>query len=260
MKLVMIELNLSQSVATVLLRRPPVNAFDLHMLDLLDAAIEHSQHSGVRCLVVRSENARMFSAGADIAMLQAATERIGGVDEMVAFARRFQRVLDRLEQAPFPTIAAIDGLALGGGLELALACDFRLAGPDARMGLTETTLGLVPGAGGTQRLAAVLGRARARQLVLSGRMVDAAEADRIGLADFCQGSADAAAGELSHQLAARPARALALAKECVLQAPSAEGYEFELTASRELYGDPETIELLTKFLNRRKSKDRKETA
>ena len=254
MKLVVIELILNQAVATALLRRPPVNAFDLQMLDLLDAAIEHSEKAGVRCLVVRSENPGMFSAGADIAMLQAATERVGGVDEMVAFARRFQRVLDRLERAPFATIAVIDGLALGGGLELALACDFRLAGPDARMGLTETTLGLVPGAGGTQRLAEVLGQARALQLVLTGRMVDAAEAHRIGLADLCPDGAQAAAGNLARELAARPARALALAKECVLQAPSAEGYEFELTASRELYGDPETIELLTRFLNRRKQR------
>jgi len=253
-KLVVIELILNQAVATALLRRPPVNAFDLQMLDLLDAAIEHSEKAGVRCLVVRSENPGMFSAGADIAMLQAATERVGGVDEMVAFARRFQRVLDRLERAPFATIAVIDGLALGGGLELALACDFRLAGPDARMGLTETTLGLVPGAGGTQRLAEVLGQARALQLVLTGRMVDAAEAHRIGLADLCPDGAQAAAGNLARELAARPARALALAKECVLQAPSAEGYEFELTASRELYGDPETIELLTRFLNRRKQR------
>lgn len=249
-----LELILNQAVATVLLRRPPVNAFDLHMLDLLDAAIEHGEKAGVRCLVVRSENPRMFSAGADIAMLQAATERAGGVDEMVAFARRFQRVLDRLERAPFATIAVIDGLALGGGLELALACDFRLAGPEARMGLTETTLGLVPGAGGTQRLAAVLGRARALQLVLTGRLVDAVEADRLGLAQLCPGGAQAAAGELARELAGRPARALALAKECVLQAPSAEGYEYELTASRELYGDPETIELLTTFLNRRKQR------
>ncbi|MGB3484580.1 MAG: enoyl-CoA hydratase/isomerase family protein [Mycobacterium sp.] len=256
----MIELILDQSVATVLLRRPPVNAFDMRMLDLLDAAIEHSETAGARVLVVRSNNPKMFCAGADIAMLQAATERIGGVDEMVAFARRFQQVLDRLEQAPLATIAAIDGLALGGGLELALACDFRLAGPEAKMGLTETTLGLVPGAGGTQRLAAVIGRAKARQLVLTGRMVDGGEADRMGLADHCPDGAQAAAGELARTLAQRPARALALAKECVLVAPSAQGYERELTASRELYGDPETIDLLTTFLNRRKRPQQQEEA
>jgi len=249
-----IELILDQSVATVLLRRPPVNAFDLDMLDLLDAALDHSETTGVRCLVVRSDDPRMFCAGADIAMLRAATERAGGVDEMVAFARGFQQVLARLERAPFVTVAAIDGLALGGGLELALACDFRLAGPEARMGLTETTLGLVPGAGGTQRLTAVLGRARARQLILTGAMIDAREADRIGLADFCPGGAQAEAGELARDMAGRPARALALAKECVLEAPSAEGYEHELTASRELYGDPETVDLLATFLNRRKQR------
>lgn len=252
--LVTIELILDDSVATVLLRRPPVNAVDLHMLELLDAALDQAEIAGARCLVVRSENPRMFCAGADIAMLQAAIERSGGVDEMVDFAREFQRVLARLERAPFVTVAEIDGLALGGGLELALACDFRLAGPEARMGLTETTLGLVPGAGGTQRLAAVLGRARARQLILTGRLVDAQEADRIGLADFCPDGARAAAGDLARDLAGRPARALALAKECVLEAPSADGYEHELTASRELYGDPDTVDLLTTFLNRRKQR------
>lgn len=254
MKLVVIELVLEQSVATILLRRPPVNAFDMHMLDRLDAAIDHCETSGARVLVVRSDNPRMFSAGADIAMLQAATERTGGVDEMVAFARHFQRVLDRLEQARFATIAAIDGLALGGGLELALACDFRLAGPQAKMGLTETTLGLVPGAGGTQRLTAVIGRAKARQLVLTGRMVDGSEADRMGLADFCPDGAHGAAADLARELATRPGRALALAKECLSDAPSIQGYERELTASRELYGDPETVRLLTTFLNTRKKR------
>jgi enoyl-CoA hydratase/carnithine racemase len=184
------------------------------------------------------------------------------VDEMVAFAGRFQRVLDRLDRAPFATIAVIDGLALGGGLELALACDFRLAGAGAKMGLTETALGLIPGAGGTQRLAAVVGRARARQLILAGRIIDATEADRMGLADFCPEGAHAAAGDLARDLAHRPARATALAKECLLDAPSSAGYARELTASRELYGDPETAGILTEFLSSRKksSSARKESA
>ena len=262
MQPVVIELVREQAVATVRLRRPPVNAFDLHMLDLLESAIEYSETSGARCLLIRSDNPRFFSAGADIAMLKAATERDGGVDEMVAFAGRFQQVLDKLERAPFATIAVIEGVALGGGLELALACDFRLADAEAKMGLTETTLGLVPGAGGTQRLAAVVGRARARQLILTGRMIDATEADRIGLADLCAEGAPVAAGDLARELAHRPARATALAKECLLDAPSPDGYARELTASRALYGDPETAGILTEFLSSRKksSSARKESA
>lgn len=251
----MLELTLDGTVATVLLRRAPVNAFDVQMVDLLDDAIGKAEAAAAQCLVIRAESPRVFSAGADIAMLRAATERASGVDELVDFVRRFQEVLVRLEQVAFPTIAAIDGLALGGGLELALACDFRLAGPDAKLGLTETGLGLVPGAGGTQRLAALLGRSRARQLVLTGRILDAAEADRLGLADSAPNGAAEAAADLGADLAARPARALALAKECLSDAPSAAGYLREVSASRELYGDPETIALLHQFLDRRKKKD-----
>lgn len=251
----MLELTLDGPVATVLLCRAPVNAFDQQMVDLLDDALGKAEAAAAQCLVIRAENPRVFSAGADIAMLRAATERASGVEELVNFVRNFQDVLLRLEKVEFPTIAAIDGLALGGGLELALACDFRLAGAKATFGLTETGLGLVPGAGGTQRLAALLGRSRARQLVLTGRIVDVAEADRLGLADSCPDGAAEAAAALSSDLATRPARALALAKECLSDAPSAAGYLREQTASRELYGDPETIALLNQFLDRRKKKD-----
>lgn len=244
-----LDLTLDEFVATVLLRRAPVNAFDVQLVELLDDAIGKAEASGTQCLVIRAEVPRVFSAGADIAMLRAATEKPSGVDELVSFVGRFQEVLLRLANVAFPTIAAIDGLALGGGLELALACDFRLVGPEAKLGLTETTLGLVPGAGGTQRLAALLGRSRARQMVLTGRTVDAYEAERIGLADVCPNGAAEAAADLANDLAARPVRALALAKECIADAPSAAGYQRELTASRELYGDPETIALLNRFLN-----------
>ena len=248
------DLTFDGTVATALLRRPPVNAFDLHMVELLDDTIGKAEAGGAHCLVIRAEVPRVFSAGADIAMLRAATETPAGVDELVDFADRFQNVLARLEKVSFPTIAAIDGLALGGGLELALACDFRLAGPGARLGLTETSLGLVPGAGGTQRLAAVIGRARARQLVLTGRMVDANEAHRLGLAELCPDGAATAAEVLAAELAARPARALALAKECLFDAPSSSGYRRELSASRELYANPETTSLLDDFLNQRERK------
>jgi enoyl-CoA hydratase len=251
-----VQLTVDGPLATLVLHRPPVNAFDLEMVELLDDAIGKVEASAARCLVIRPETPRVFSAGADIVMLHAATETYSGADELVAFARRFQEVLQRLEDVSFPTIAAIDGLALGGGLELALACDFRLAGPEAKLGLTETSLGLIPGAGGTQRLAALVGRSRARQLILTGQVVDALEADRLGLARRCPEGAVTAATALADDLAGRPARALALAKECVSEAPSAAGYERELTASRELYADPETIALLTEFLNTRERKNK----
>jgi len=154
-------------------------------------------------------------------------------DRLAAFAKSLQELCDAIEAFPAPTIAVLDGTTLGGGLELALACDFRIASTAISLGLPETKLGLIPGAGGTQRVTRAVGRARALNLVLTGRMLAAQEAAGIGLIqEAVEGSAAARALELAAQLAGQPVRALQEAKRCIALAGTAEGYAAEIEATR----------------------------
>jgi enoyl-CoA hydratase/carnithine racemase len=165
----------TDGVAVVRLDRPKANALSTGMLNELEAALTHLSADPPGAVVVWGGE-RIFSAGADI------TE-FGGPDEARAIARRFRSAFDALAAIPRMTIAAVVGYALGGGCELACACDLRVVAQTARMGQPEVLLGIIPGAGGTQRLTRLVGPARAKDLILSGRQVDADEALRIGLAD-----------------------------------------------------------------------------
>ena len=168
----------------------------------------------LRVLIITGAGPKAFVAGADISEFEGLTP-----DEATRLARQGQAVFDRLESLPVPTIAAINGYALGGGCELALACTFRLMADTARLGLPETSLGLIPGFGGTQRLARAIGRQQALELILTGRQVDADECVRLGLAlravpaDRLMDEALALAG----QLASRAPLALRYAREAVAE-------------------------------------------
>ncbi|MCJ0765953.1 enoyl-CoA hydratase/isomerase family protein [Variovorax terrae] len=174
-----LELEVEGPIAFLSLCRPDkLNVLTLATLEALDRACgELEQRREVRAVVVHSTNPKAFCAGADIAEWGA----LPAVDMWRLSTRLGHRVLDRLARLPQPTIAAIDGLALGGGLELALACDIRIAGDAARFGMPETTVGAVPGWGGTLRLPTVVGVPQAKRLLFSGAMIDVAEALRIGL-------------------------------------------------------------------------------
>lgn len=155
-----------------------VNIFSSRVIGALGTIIEKlAEDPHVRFVVFRGDG-RVFLAGADISEMQAFTEHEGST-----FAQRGHRVFDAIEALPQPTFAALNGHALGGGCELALACDFRIAVPDAKIGLPETRLGLIPGWGGTQRLPRYVGLGMARKLVFSGVPLPAADALRIGLVD-----------------------------------------------------------------------------
>lgn len=166
-------------IATVTIDRPKVrNAMDVptrrELRSVFDALEEED---GVRVVVLRGAGEGNFVSGADIEMLNEMTlmEGLEYADE------HSQGLYNQIAAFSCPTIAAIDGYALGGGLELALACDVRIATPDASLGLPEVTLGVIPGGGGTQRLQSIVGAGIARELVLTGRIIDADEAERIGL-------------------------------------------------------------------------------
>jgi enoyl-CoA hydratase/carnithine racemase len=166
----------TDGIAAVRVERPPLNALSGLLLDeLATTARELGEDPGVKAVVVFG-GAKAFAAGADVG-------EFGGPDEARAISRRFRAAFDAIANIPRPVIAAINGVALGGGLELALACDLRVAADSSRVGQPETLLGVIPGAGATQRLPRLIGPARAKELIWSGRQVKADEALAMGLVD-----------------------------------------------------------------------------
>ena len=166
-------------VATLTLNRPDrLNTLSPELLDELERALgELERDDGVRALVITGAGDRAFSAGADLTAFSDITKAF----KVWRFSRRAEEVMNRLANFPKPTVAALNGYAFGGGLELALACDFRIAAKRAKLGQTEINLGLVPGAGGSQRLLRVLGQAKAKELVMLGSRLTADEAHALGL-------------------------------------------------------------------------------
>jgi enoyl-CoA hydratase len=200
-------------VATVTLNRPKVlNALNAAMFRELDECFAVlAEDDGVRVVLLRGAGGKAFAAGADIGELAAVDAGAGE-----ALAERGQRVFRRIETMGKPVIACIDGFALGGGCELAMACTLRLASEAARLGQPEIKLGLVPGYSGTQRLPRLVGRGAALKMLLTGAMVDAAEALRIGLVDeVVAGDLMERARELAETIAAMPPLAVAAAMEAV---------------------------------------------
>jgi enoyl-CoA hydratase len=173
-----LRLETRESVCWITIHRPDkLNALDRRTVEELDAARAAAVADGdVRVLVLTGSGDKAFVAGADIRMMSAL-----GAAEAREFAGFLQAAFGRLERSPKPVIAALNGYALGGGCELALACHLRIAADTARFGQPEVNLGLIPGAGGTQRLRRLVGLGRALELVLTGQTIDAAEAHRIGL-------------------------------------------------------------------------------
>jgi enoyl-CoA hydratase len=173
-----VRVELDGPFATVTVDRPKsLNALDTRTLEELEKAFaDLAGHPELRGVIVTGAGEKAFVAGADIA-------EMNGLDETRArhFGARGQRVMDVIAAHPVPVVAAVNGFALGGGCELALACDFIYASENAKFGLPEVSLGILPGFGGTQRLTRLVGRARAKELIFTGDMIDAARAKEIGL-------------------------------------------------------------------------------
>jgi enoyl-CoA hydratase len=207
-----VTLEVDEGVGTIRLDRPPMNALDAATQDLLKSAAEEAAHRrDVRSVVVWG-GGKVFAAGADIKEMQAMT-----YEDMADRAGALQGAFTAVARIPKPVVAAVNGYALGGGCELALCADIRIAAQDARLGQPEILLGLIPGAGGTQRLARLVGPARAKDLIFTGRMVTAEEALSIGLVDRVVPAEEVytAARAWAERLARGPAYALRAAKEAV---------------------------------------------
>ncbi|MGI5397079.1 enoyl-CoA hydratase/isomerase family protein [Streptomyces sp. CA-251251] len=222
-----VRLEIADDVAWLSLDRAPLNLFDTGLqLDAERALRDVGDRPGVRAVVFTGEHGH-FSAGGDVREMATLTG-----PQVAAYAARVSRLTREVAALPLPVVAAVQGYALGGGCELALAADFRICTPTARFGLPETPLGLIPGAGGTQRLPHLVGSARAKDIIFSGRQVDAEEAARIGLVDEVV-PADGLHAAVTSRLArytAHPADAVAAAKQAVdaaLEHPLAQGLDLE---------------------------------
>jgi enoyl-CoA hydratase len=244
----------SAGVLTLTLARPPVNALDDALVDALEAALESAcADPGITVVHLRSA-CKVFCAGADLALMSESIATPQGLERMLALIKRLQRMAARLENAPLVTLAEIGGAALGGGFELALACDLRIAANEAKVGLPEAGLGLLAAAGGTQRLTRLVGPGMARRLILGAETLDGAAAQRLGLVQWAVPRADLAqaAQALAERIAALPRHALAAAKECIAAALDAgrDGFAEEIAHTRHLYQQPATQNLVAAFLTR----------
>jgi enoyl-CoA hydratase/carnithine racemase len=250
----MISLNIESQVATAVLNRPPVNAIDQSFVDSLNQILQQLElRRDISVLHIRSD-CKAFCAGADLVLMAELVHTPQGCDAMLDLVRQLQQVLDRLEKIGLVTVAEIGGAAMGGGLELALACDLRVCSETAKLGLPEARLGLLPGAGGTQRLPRICGEAVARRMILGAEVVTGKEAASIGLVQWSVPASQLArrTQELVARLAVLPRQALAAGKHCIAASGdgSVDGYAMELTESRKLYADEDTGKRLHAFLHK----------
>jgi enoyl-CoA hydratase/carnithine racemase len=208
----LVRVEVDQAVATIRLDRPPMNALNTQIqAEIAGAAHQVDDDDQIRAVVIYGGE-KLFAAGADIKEMTEAS-----YPDMLAYSKRLQDCLGVVAKIGKPVVAAITGYALGGGLELALCADFRVAGEGARVGQPEILLGVIPGAGGTQRLPRLVGPAKAKDIVFTGRFVGAAEALAIGLVDKVVPDAEVheAAVELVARYAGGPAVALRAAKQAI---------------------------------------------
>lgn len=207
-----VRLEVEDGVGTIRLDRPPMNAISRQVQEeLIEVSAEASRRTDVRAVIVYGGE-KVLAAGADVKEMAEMTYA-----DIAPVARRLSAGFGAVSTIPKPTVAAVTGFALGGGLEVALSCDRRVVGDNAKMGLPEILLGIIPGGGGTQRLARLIGPARAKDLVLTGRFVGAQEALTIGLADEVVPADEVypAAKAWAAQFAHGPAQALAAAKKAI---------------------------------------------
>jgi enoyl-CoA hydratase/carnithine racemase len=245
-----VRLEIADGIGTIRLDRPPVNALNDQVRDELAAAASAAAADDEIRAVILYGGEKVFAAGADIKEMAEA-----GYAAMADRSGRLQAALSLVAAIGKPVVAAITGYALGGGLELALAADFRVAGENARLGQPEILLGIIPGAGGTQRLARLVGPAKAKDIVFTGRMLPAAEAFALGLVDLVvpDMSVYQAALDLVERYATGPALALRAAKQAIdhgLDVDLATGLEIERVQFAALFGTEDQRSGMRSFIEK----------
>lgn len=245
------------AIWTLTINRPQsLNALNAQVLEELSGALKTlagKSFSEAKVLIITGSGEKAFVAGADIKAMTEMSE-----DQGFSFGQKGQSVFRQIEKLKIPVIAAVNGFALGGGLELALACDFIVASEKARFGLPEVTLGLIPGFGGTVRLAKVLGPARAKEWIYSGKMVPAAEAMSLGLVNHVTSAAEliSKAQEIAKAISFQGPVAIAAAKESIQKCEDLEvdqAMAFEAQSFKKLFSSFDMKEGTKAFLEKRKA-------
>jgi enoyl-CoA hydratase len=240
------------AVTHLVLDNPPLNLVTGEMMERLDAALDAiARDPAVRAVVLTGAGTRAFCAGSDVKEFESLAGRVA--QGKLLYEKYVYR---KLAELPVPTIAALEGDALGGGLELALCCDLRVASATARLGMPEVRLGVIPGSGGTQRLPAVVGPARAKELILVGELISAERAEQIGLVNAVApaGEALAAATGLAERIAERGPVAVREAKRLIGHAGDLDidaGLAAELDASDRVFASEDMLEGACAFFAKR---------
>jgi enoyl-CoA hydratase len=237
-------------VTTVIMDRPPVNAIDQAFVTAFNRALDQVEAKRPTIVVLRSAQ-RAFCAGADLALIRSYFDEDDGARDMVRYVRTLHQLFDRVEALPAVTLASINGPALGGGFELALACDLRIACRSASIGLPEARVGMIPGAGGTQRLPRLAGPGVAKRLILGAEVLQGSEAERLGLVQWAVEDAafDAEIERIVDRIAALSPAALRAAKDCIAVAhdSSIDGFARELDKPLDLMTDEDSKQRVARF-------------
>ena len=242
------------SILTLTLNRPEaLNALNEQVLDDLSAALDAVNQDSVRCIVFTGAGHKAFAAGADIAAMANMTP-----EKAAAFSRRGNDVFRRIEAFPLPTVAAVNGYALGGGCELAMACDIRLCSENAVFGQPEVTLGITPGFGGTQRLMRLVGMGKAKELIFSARTVKAGEALEMGLVNAVYPPEEllSAAKELAERIARNAPIAVRACKAAMnegIDLPMDQAIDAEIQEFSGCFSTEDQKRGMAGFLNRQKN-------
>ncbi len=248
----MITLEIAHSIATLTLRRPPVNAISDEFIKVLEERLDEIELQADCKIVHLRSDQKVFCAGADLTEVRQRFDAPDGSERAYRFVSHLQQLYDRIERLPQITVAEIAGAAMGGGLELALACDLRIVATGAKVGLPEIGLGLIPAGGGTQRVTRLCGRATAARLIFGAEVLLGSDAVKIGLAQWAAPPAEIAArtSEIVQRIASFPAAALRSSKKCIAAAddPDGRGYAAERETTRGLSSNPETRARVAAFL------------
>lgn len=248
----MFGLDVAEDIATLTLSRPPVNAISEEWLRLFDEKLDVlEKRSDWKVLLLRSDQ-KVFCAGADLKQVRDFMGLADGPDRMHAYVANIQRLYARIERIDRVTLAEIGGAAMGGGLELALSCDLRIAATEAKIGLPEARLGLIPAAGGTQRLTRLCGPSTAARLILGAEVLDGATAQQFGVVQWAFPRAELAERtlEIARRIAELPVAALVGCKACMatVREGGRGGFSDELEVTRRLLTNKETQQRVAAFL------------
>ncbi|NDB31983.1 MAG: enoyl-CoA hydratase/isomerase family protein [Nitrososphaeria archaeon] len=244
----------SNGIAIVKINRPDkLNAMNMDVArELVSVFTQLDTDNDVKVIILTGEGEKAFSAGADIEYMSKIS-----ADESVEYAKLGQLVTNTIELVSKPTIAAVNGFALGGGCEVAMSCDIRIAADTARMGQPEVTIGIPPGWGGTQRLMRIVGIAKAKELVYTGKMIKADEAEKIGLVNQVVPLASLMEEtmKMANQIAANSVSGVKMSKIAINKGRNADldtGLGIELLAWRNCFTDPDREQRMTAFVNKSK--------